>query len=117
MRLNIFLVMMGVLIACKTENSTEANISIQTIHSFNNGYLHVLVNGQTNREFSLKGKYNNWNLGYFPSNTQFSAQFKKSQTDSTGWVRFIWFKANSAVKQDSIFLGISDSIGVSAFFN
>jgi hypothetical protein len=29
MRLYIFLVMMGVLIACKTENSTEANISIK----------------------------------------------------------------------------------------
>jgi hypothetical protein len=117
MRFYLYLLLTSVFVACKTENSTEANYSIQAIHSFNNAYLNVLVNGQTKYESATKGKYSNWNLGYFPSNTQFLAHIKKSETDSAGWVKFIWFKANSAVKQDSIYLEMADTFAFSEYLN
>ena len=112
-----FLLLLIVFVACKTENSTESNISIQTTHTFDDAYLNVLVNGQSKHESTVKGKYDNINLGYFPSNTQFLAQLKKSQTDSAGWVKFIWFKTNTIVKQDSIYLEMSDTLGVSSYLN
>jgi hypothetical protein len=117
MRIYLFLLILSVFVACKTENSSESNISIQTTHNFDDAYLNVLVNGQSKHESQVKGKYDNINLGYFPSNTQFSAQLKKSQTDSAGWVKFLWFKTNTIVKQDSIYLEMSDTLGVSEYLN
>jgi hypothetical protein len=117
MRIYQFLIFTLVFVACKTENSTENSVSIQTTHTFGSAFLKVKANGETKQEAIVKGIYDNWNLGYFPEKVKFSANLTKLNTDSAGWVKFTWYNGNTPVKRDSIHLELSDTLGVSEYLN
>jgi hypothetical protein len=117
MRIYLVLLSLLIFIACKTENTSESEVSIQIKHPFGNAYLKVFENHQLIQESTVKGIYDKWNLGSFQPKTKFTANLTKSVFDTSGWVNFIWYQQSTVVKYDSIFLDIQDTICNSDFQN
>ncbi len=112
-----FLILTLVYVACKTENSTENFISMQTAHNFDSDFLIETAYGEIKKEVIVKGIFDNWNLGNFLGKEKLTTKLTKLNTECTGGVKFIWYSGINLVKIDSIHLELSDTIGVSEYLN